>query len=142
MMNHSLTRLRRGIAIAVAFAALAAPTALAIPGTSVPDDLWLNSSANAQPADPWFVNYVASHAADSSFVTDTLAPGGGSSETQGYRFTSDTLAPGGGSVSAAPATPGFDWDDAGIGAGTTFGVVLILLAGTQLLLVRRRKFAL
>jgi hypothetical protein len=128
MKHYSLTRLRTGIAVAAAVATVAAPTALAGLNTNVPDD-------------PWFNNYVASHAADNSFVTDTLAPGGGSSQTVGYRFTTDTLAPGGGTVIAASPTSGFDWNDAGIGASSMLGLALIVLAGTRLLLQRRRRIA-
>jgi hypothetical protein len=94
-----------------------------------------------------------------SFVTDTLAPGGGgvsiehrwfvlehgspAAELQGYRFISDTLAPGGGSseVVSTPSSSGFDWGDAGIGAGATAGLMLGLLGSARLLAGRRRPVA-
>lgn len=82
---------------------------------------------------------------NSSFITDTLAPGGQyqdypfvTAPAQGYRFVTDTLAPGGStSVVSAPAATGFDWADAGIGAGGMAGIVLALLGSARL--VRRRS---
>jgi len=75
------------------------------------------------------------------FVTDTLAPGG-TAPAQSYRFITDTLAPGGGpSVVSAPVSNGFDWADAGIGAGATAGIALLLLASGRVLQSRRRVVA-
>jgi hypothetical protein len=73
------------------------------------------------------------------FITDTLsgkrhlrAP------APGYQFMTDTLAPGGGSsLAAGPSAPGFNWADAGVGAGTVAGALTVLAAG--LLAVRRRN---
>ncbi|HEY8406872.1 MAG TPA: hypothetical protein VIK66_02745 [Gaiellaceae bacterium] len=79
-------------------------------------------------------------AAQPRFITDTLAPGGGTAapqQVQGYRFITDTLAPGGGTSTAPVDSPGFDWSDAGVGALTAVGVVLVL-AGAALTAVRRR----
>lgn len=60
------------------------------------------------------------------------------SQSQGYRFITDTLAPGGGSsIEAAPSATGFSWADAGVGAGTAAGALLVLLGGT--LVVARRQ---
>ena len=72
-------------------------------------------------------------------ITDTLAPGGGStSQSQAYRFTTDTLAPGGGSASlSVPSSGGFSWSDAGVGAGTAVGGMLALIGST--LIVTRRQ---
>ena len=53
-----------------------------------------------------------------SHALETLAPGGGSSQT------------------AAPSSSGFNWADAGIGAGAIAGALLVLAGG--LLAVRRR----
>ena len=81
---------------------------------------------------------LAGSAFGGTFITDTLAPGGGSSsQTQSYRFITDTLAPGGGTTTAPVGSPGFDWSDAGVGALTAVGVVLVL-AGAALTAVRRR----
>jgi hypothetical protein len=122
--HHTLKRLSSGIAVAAVLAALAAPAALA-------------------KHDPWFRNAVSSPAVGSNakFITDTLAPGGGSSQAQGYRFVTDTLAPGGGVVAVSPGVQGFDWTDAGIGAGGAVGLVLILLGGTRLMSQRRSALA-
>jgi hypothetical protein len=76
------------------------------------------------------------------FITDTLAPGGNRAPVQGYRFITDTLAPGGGSSEVVvPVANGFDWVDAGIGAGSTVGLMVALLAGARLLSHRRRTIA-
>ena len=97
-------------------------------------------------------------ASNPQFITDTLAPGGGVSEEhrwfliehaspaaepQGYRFITDTLAPGGGGggVVSTPSARGFDWRDAGIGAGATAGLMLGLLGSARLLAGRRRPVA-
>jgi len=90
------------------------------------------------------VAQATSYGPSPSFITDTLAPGGGTSTpVQGYRFTTDTLAPGGGSseVLSAPSSGGFEWGDAGIGAGATAGLMLGLLGSARLLAGRRRPVA-
>ena len=78
-----------------------------------------------------------------TFITDTLAPGGGKAvpqQVEGYRFITDTLAPGGGTGGTTPVTvhgDGFSWSAAGVGALTAVGIVLVL-AGAALTAVRRR----
>jgi hypothetical protein len=147
--HHTLKRLSGGIAVAAVLAALVAPAALARQ-----DDPWfynavagknLVQAASAGRHDPWFYNVVAHSVAGSNatFTTDTLAPGGGSAQAQaqGYRFVTDTLAPGGGIVAVSPSAPGFDWSDAGIGAGGTIGLIVILLGGTRLMSQRRGPLA-
>jgi hypothetical protein len=102
-----------------------------------------------------------------TFITDTLAPGGGATATgdgghrignhvvnpyatpagnqtrqqQGYAFITDTLAPGGGSVRVVTAAPSFSWPDAGVGAGVAVGAMLVLLGGTLLTARRRGNLA-
>ena len=56
-------------------------------------------------------------------------------------FVTDTLAPGGGVVAVSPGVQGFDWADAGIGAGGTVGLIVILLGGTRLMSQRRSALA-
>ena len=74
----------------------------------------------------------------STFITDTLGGNGHPQQAQGYRFITDTLAPGGGApIEAALSVPSFSWADAGVGAGTALGALLVLLGGT--LLVSRRQ---
>ncbi len=124
--THTLSRLYRTIAVAAFVIALTAPAALAGPKYSVNY--------------PWF-NYTTSAGDSTRFVTDTLAPGGGTAETTGYRFVTDTLAPGGGLVTSSPAANGFDWSDAGIGAAITAGLMLILIGATRLLSNRRSAVA-
>ena len=55
-------------------------------------------------------------------------------------FVTDTLAPGGGTSTPIVESPGFSWSDAGVGALTAIGVVL-LLAGAALTMLRRRTVA-
>jgi hypothetical protein len=58
-------------------------------------------------------------------------------QTQGVHFITDTLAPGGGtSLAAKPSPSRFSWADAGVGAGVVAGALTMLAGG--LLLVRRR----
>lgn len=85
--------------------------------------------------DPWYAYATSLTQAQQSapFITDTLAPGG-TAPAQSYRFITDTLAPGGGtSVVAVPASGGFDWADAGIGAGAMAGIGALLLGSARLL---------
>lgn len=73
------------------------------------------------------------------FITDTLAPGGGTSagHVDGYRFITDTLAPGGGQPAVVAPAAGFRWADAGVGAGAATGHLVALVGG--ILLVTRRS---
>jgi hypothetical protein len=163
--HHTLTRLARGIAVAALVAVLTAPAALA------KQDPWFNyaTSISAGESNATFITPQNRDLAGGSYYNqtalpkpvqapqapaaggatppaapppvDALAPGGGSARVQGYRFVTDTLAPGGGIVAVAPATPGFDWTDAGIGAAGTAGLMLILLGGTRRLTHRRNVLA-
>jgi hypothetical protein len=71
-------------------------------------------------------------------ITDTLG-GNGHAQTavQDYQFITDTLAPGGGTPQAAAPSPRFNWGDAGVGAGTLAGALIVLLGGA--LVVARRQ---
>jgi hypothetical protein len=105
------------------------------------------------------------HASGYRMITDTLAPGGGhklvadipvSAEAYrfaaytpapghspapavGYRFITDTLAPGGGTIVSAPVADGFDWADAGIGAGATAGPMVLLIGIARVMRQHRRR---
>lgn len=75
-------------------------------------------------------------------ATRRLRAGSGDERGQGYRFITDTLAPGGGTNSVpVAAEPGFSWGDAGIGAAGAAGIVLALLGAMRLMVSRRRAFA-
>jgi len=144
--------------------AVAALVGAVAPGAFAAHDSWYSyatSLTNTQRHDPWFAYAVSLTEAQPSarFITDTLAPGGstpaqsyrlitdtlapgGTAPAQSYRFITDTLAPGGGpSVVSAPVSNGFDWADAGIGAGATAGIALLLLASGRVLQSRRRVVA-
>ena len=88
----------------------------------ITDTLGGNGSPKAIP--DVFERAVARHAAQSA-------------QTQGVHFITDTLAPGGGTPLAAKPSPSrFSWADAGVGAGVVAGALTMLAGG--LLLVRRR----
>jgi hypothetical protein len=113
-------------------AAAVAPSALAA------KDSWYGyavSLTQAQHSAPFITDTLAPGGSapvqSYRFVTDTLAPGG-TAPVESYRFITDTLAPGGG-TSVAPASSGFDWADAGIGAGVMAGIGALLLASVRLL---------
>jgi hypothetical protein len=75
-----------------------------------------------------------------TFITDTLGGNGKAPTThvQGYRFITDTLGGNGGAqVTTVFRDPGFSWADAGIGAVTVAGSMLLLL-GSARVVVRRR----
>jgi hypothetical protein len=73
----------------------------------------------------------STHVQGSQFLTDTLGGNGKAKAlSQGYRIVTDTLAPGGATIAAAPAVGGFNWGDAGIGAGGALGLFLLLTLGT------------
>jgi hypothetical protein len=71
-------------------------------------------------------------------VADTLG-GGQPKQAEGFRFSTDTLAPGGGTNMQIPAPggEGFSWADAGVGAATAVGSLLVLL-GSALVVLRKR----
>ena len=77
-----------------------------------------------------------------AFITDTLGGNGRPkhASVQGYRFITDTLAPGGGATlaSSVPASSGFNWGAAGIGAAGTLAL-LLMLAGSRIVLRRRGR---
>ena len=73
------------------------------------------------------------------FGADTLVPVG-TAPQQSYRFITDTLAPGGGtSEFVSPVSNGFDWGDAGIGAGVMAGLALLLLGSGRAVQQHRRR---
>jgi hypothetical protein len=93
-----------------------------------------------------------------TFITDTLAPGGGHSSPYDAatpvqqhvqpRFITDTLAPGGGKSSpysapvlAVSKSGSFSWADAGIGAGAATGALVALLGATLVIGRQRQRLA-
>jgi LPXTG-motif cell wall-anchored protein len=149
-----LGRLGQMLAVGLTAAALLVPAATANGGGSFgPHDPWFGyalslggTSQSAAQGYRFTTDTLApgggkpTQAQGYRFTTDTLAPGGGKpTQAQGYRFTTDTLAPGGGPTAVVVTTDaGFHWGDAGAGAGTAVGA-LILLTGCALVLVRRRR---
>jgi hypothetical protein len=151
MFRTKLTLAGIVVAAAIAPSALAAHDAwygygvsLTQAQQSVPfitDTLAPGGKASVSSRDPWYGYATSLTQAQRSvpFITDTLAPGG-KAPVEGYRFITDTLAPGGGpSVVSAPVSNGFDWGDAGIGAGVMAGLALLLLGSGRAVQQHRRR---
>jgi hypothetical protein len=75
------------------------------------------------------------------FTTDTLGGNGQPTRAPVVRFVTDTLAPGGGTMVVASGE-GFDWSDAGIGAGAAIVAVLLASVAGGAVLHRRGRLAL
>ena len=167
--THTIPRLAQGIAVAIAVAALIAPPGLA------------GSTTHNASHDPWYGYAVSLTARDARqhLITDTLGGTGRPEQAPAYRFVTDTLAPGGGSslavtgtfqteglpssqcpcnlglpdgpngveqVGLAPTTVtkprgSFDWTDAGIGAAGAIGAVLFMVGGSLVVVRRRGRLA-
>jgi hypothetical protein len=146
-MTRTTHMFRKSVVAVAAAALLSAPAAFA-GGTSQfgpPDPFggYARSLTQAQQPDPWlrYAVVLTSRArgaedAGLSFTTDTLGGNGQAPQAPVVRFVSDTLAPGGGTT-VVSTSPGFDWNDAGIGAGAAIAAVLLAsVAGVAV--VRRR----
>ena len=74
-------------------------------------------------------------------IVDTLGGNGEPKQMQGSRFTTDTLAPGGGTSRqfSASGGEGFSWADAGVGAATAVGSLLVLLCSALVVLRKRHR---
>ncbi len=120
---------------ALAVIAVAAPAALAHGQTQgyrfITDTLGGNGHPKQVPAQGY------------RFITDTLG-GNGQPAARGYRFITDTLGGNGGASAAAPSATGngFSWADAGVGAATAVGSILVLLGGALVAMRRRGRLAL
>ena len=133
-------RFAQGIAVAAAVAALLVPVASATP--LITDTLAPGGGASINGHH--FVTSIPVSAEAYRFAayTDKLGRGGSPVPTFGYRFITDTLAPGGGNaVVSVPASNGFNWTDAGVGALIAFALMLAAITGRQLLHRRRGQVA-
>ena len=120
------------LALALALAAVAPSAASAVPfGPIAP-------TATSQPQAPLVVNPHSRDAAN---------PAVRAIQAQGARVAHELAARDAAAGSATPNPPplivkvsppnGFAWSDAGIGAGATFGLILVLLGSTLYLTHRR-----
>jgi hypothetical protein len=118
--THTLKRLSGGIAIAAALVAIAVPSALA--GGFITDTLGGNGSAKATP--DAFERAVAIHntAAAQPYVNGGMSAAVATSNDP-VHVSVPTVA-----VASTGGT-GFNWGDAGIGAGLAAGLALLLLIG-------------
>jgi len=157
LSTNTLRRLGTTLALTAAIAGAAAPAALAshrdvgvtealreIRGTApIPDavDRYLHNHPQSATSDGCdaVCRYLHNHVAGVRLITDTLGGTGQPKQTQGSRFSTDTLAPGGGTSMQIPAPGGarFSWADAGVGAATAVGSLLVLL-GSALVVLRKR----
>jgi len=128
--------LRRGLALAIVVGALAAPAASARPIDQVgPASLPASSPSPSAPARPEVLaNPDNQELAGDSSATSTLPHGVQySSMDVGKRSTPPSdLAP-------IASNPGFNWGDAGIGAGAGFALTMIGLGGVLILSNRRHR---
>lgn len=134
-------RIRR-LVLGLAFAALAAPVAQATPNVYGPT-AEIQSGITAQAADAYLSTEVSPYEMRGTHVVPngmTVTP------TSVVRSENSFGAPGpsaGGAVgphsvaTASATSTGFDWSDAGIGAGTAFGLALLLV--TAVMLGRRHR---
>jgi hypothetical protein len=115
----------------------------------ITDTLAPGGATSVGGRDPWYGYAVsltqAQYAESTKGAAMSHADGGGlapdTAPVESYSFITDTLAPGGGpSVLPAPVSSGFDWGDFGIGAGAMAGVGVLLL-GSARLLQRRNVLA-
>ncbi len=118
--KHTLTRLSGGIGIAAAIVAVAVPSALA--GSFITDTLGGNGSPKATP--DAFERAVAIHdtAPAQPYVNGGMSPAVATSNDP-VHVSVPTV-----SVASTSGT-GFNWGDAGIGAGIVAGLALLLLVG-------------
>ena len=155
---NTLRRLGTILALAAAIAGAAAPAALAnnqdvgvtealreIRTTPIPDAVdryLLNHPQSATSGECDAVcRYLYNHVDGVRVITDTLGGNGQPKQTQGLRFVTDTLAPGGGPSMQLPDPGGarFSWADAGVGAATAVGSLLVLLCSALVVLRKRHR---
>jgi hypothetical protein len=145
--SHTILRLFGATVVLLAVAVIAAPTAAAR-GALDPWQQNLNAREKyAQMTDPWALNLLArqAHRDDAYATSGTSAAGkagGGRPAGAGApEITAGLAASGSIHTSADQGTAsvevggsnGFNWSDAGIGAVSAFGIVL-LIAGTAIAL--------
>jgi hypothetical protein len=156
---NTLRRLGATLALAAAIAGAAAPAALAnhqdvgvtealkeIRGTAPTSDAvdrYLRNdpqSATSVGCDA-VCRYLDNDVHGVRLIVDTLGGNGQPKQTQGLRFSTDTLAPGGGTSMQIPAPggEGFSWADAGVGAATAVGSLLVLLGSAHVVLRKRHR---
>jgi len=156
---NTLRRLGTILALTAAIAGVAAPAALAnhqdvgptealreLRGAApIPDavDLYLRNhpqSATSAGCDA-VCRYHHNEVHGVRLIVDTLGGNGEPKQMQGSRFTTDTLAPGGGTSRqfSASGGEGFSWADAGVGAATAVGSLLVLLCSALVVLRKRHR---
>ena len=122
---HTLKRLSGGLAVAAAVVAVVVPSAFA--GGFITDTLGGNGSPKATP--DAFERAVAIHNAQSG-PAQSVQPyvNAGMSAAVATSNDAHPVAP---TVVASTGGTGFNWGDAGIGAGLVAGLALLLLIGTS-----------
>jgi hypothetical protein len=126
-MTRKHHRIVSALAVALVGAAIAAPAAFA--STSIPDTAALNGFRAAQARDA--VNQAPAVQPN----PDQIGSGPGS--LSAHEFA--TLTQPQPQVVQVESNPGFDWGDAGIGAGAMFALAMIGLGGALVVSSRRRQ---
>jgi hypothetical protein len=147
LSTHTILRLFAGTVVLLAVAAIAAPTAAAKGALDPWQQNLIARQKYAQMTDPWALNLLArqAHRNDAYTASGSSAAGkgdGGRPAGAGPpEITAGFAASGSINTGAHQGTTpvevggpnGFDWSDAGIGAVSAFGIVL-LIAGTAIVL--------
>jgi hypothetical protein len=142
MLSTRTARPLKPLALALALAALAVPTAQGkVPPAGVPliTEHSASQNGNGQPSTPGSVWFITEHSAGQngngqpstaesvSFITEHSAGQNGTGEPRSIAASVPAAAPN-----------AFDWGDAGVGAGVAFAAVLFA-AGVATLIVRRGR---
>jgi hypothetical protein len=140
-MIHHHHRITPTIAITLALAASAAPVAWGDPQPLARAE---SAIANHAPASSGLCGDVCSGHGYGTVGVTTSAPAssglcGDVCSGHGYGTVGATTSPLGVRPHPAPAGGGFDWGDAGIGAGGMFAVTIIGLGGALAATNRRRR---
>ncbi len=122
--NHTLKRISGGIAVAAVVVVVAVPSAFA--GGFITDTLGGNGSPKATP--DAFERAVAIHNAQSQGSQTAVQPYVNGGMSAAVATSNDRVRVPAASVGSTGGT-GFNWGDAGIGAGFAAGLALLLLIG-------------
>jgi hypothetical protein len=127
--NHMLKRLSGGIAVAAFVVAVAVPSALA--GSFITDTLGGNGSPKATPdaLERYLGVHVATRAQAHGRAVRTQQPYVNGGMSASVATSNDRVRVSAPSVGLGSAGNGFNWGDAGIGAGFVAGLALLLLLG-------------
>ena len=139
---NTLRRLGTILALTAAIAGVAAPAALANHQDVGPTEA-LRELRGTAPIPDAVDRYLRSDPQSATSVRCDAVCRYVHNDVDGVRLIADTLAPGGGTSMQVPAPggEGFNWADAGVGAATAAGPLLVLLCSAFVVLRKRHRFA-